>query len=53
MAFSTIDKAKSYFEPVKYTGTGSSNAITSLSQQPDFLWIKKANGAELSAIEPN
>ncbi len=46
MAFSTIDKAKSYFEPVKYTGTGSSNAITSLSQQPDFLWIKKANGAE-------
>ena len=34
------------FAAVKYTGTGSSNAITGVGHQPDFLWIKKANGAE-------
>jgi hypothetical protein len=46
MAFTTINKSSDHFKAIKYTGTGSSNAITGVGHQPDFLWIKKANGAE-------
>ena len=46
MAFTTINKSSDYFKAIKYTGTGSSNAITGVGHQPDFLWIKTANGAE-------
>ena len=44
MAYSI--NAKDHFKAIKYTGTGSSNAITGVGHQPDFLWIKTANGAE-------
>ena len=46
MAYTTINKSSDHFKAIKYTGTGSSNAITGVGHQPDFLWIKKANGAE-------
>jgi hypothetical protein len=46
MAFTTINKSSDHFKAIKYTGTGSSNAITGVGHQPDFLWIKKANGVE-------
>tara|TARA_R100001129_G_scaffold104617_1_gene71524 strand:- start:4910 stop:5974 length:1065 start_codon:yes stop_codon:yes gene_type:complete len=46
MAFTTINKSSDHFKAIKYTGTGSSNAITGVGHQPDFLWIKTANGAE-------
>ena len=29
-----------YFEPVLYTGTGSTQSITSLNFQPDLVWVK-------------
>ena len=46
MAYTAVDKSSSAFKAVKYNGTGSSNAITGVGHQPDFLWIKKANGTE-------
>jgi len=32
-----------YFSTKLYTGTGSSNAITGVGFQPDWVWIKKRN----------
>ena len=41
MAYSSIVKPTDYFNTVLYTGDGStSNAITGVGFQPDFLWIK-------------
>jgi len=40
MAFSTIDKSTLYQNTVLWAGTGSSNAITGVGFQPDFLWAK-------------
>jgi hypothetical protein len=34
-----------YFAPKIYTGTGSSNALTGLGFQPDWVWIKERGGA--------
>jgi hypothetical protein len=40
------EQADSYFNTVLYTGTGASgNAITGVGFQPDWLWIKRRNGA--------
>ena len=33
------------FNIVKYTGTGSSQAITGLGFKPDLIWIKQRNGS--------
>ena len=41
-----IDKPSDYFNTVLYTGTGSSNAITGVEFQPDFVWIKQRSNAE-------
>ena len=40
MAYTTVDKASSFFNPRKYSGTGSSNAITGVGFQPDLSWLK-------------
>jgi hypothetical protein len=34
-----------YFNTVLYTGTGSSQSITGVGFQPDFVWIKERNAA--------
>ena len=34
------------FKPVTYSGTGSSQSITSLSIQPDLIWIKSRSSAQ-------
>jgi len=34
------DQADDYFSTVLYTGTGSSQSITGVGFQPDFVWIK-------------
>ena len=47
-AYTTIDNPELYFQVKTYTGTGSSNAITldgDEDMQPDWVWIKKRNGA--------
>ena len=43
-ATSTTQAGK-YFNPVLYTGTGSSLGVTGIGFQPDFVWIKERNGA--------
>jgi hypothetical protein len=45
MAYTTINKSTDYFNTKLYTGTGSSNAITGVGFQPDFVWIKPRNDA--------
>ena len=50
MAYSSITKPTDYFNTKLYTGTGSSNAITGIGFQPDFVWIKKRNGTTQHAL---
>jgi hypothetical protein len=45
MAYTTINKGSSYFNTITYTGTGSSNSLTGVGFKPDWVWIKKRNGA--------
>ena len=40
MAYTTIKKPSDYFNTVLYTGNGSTNAITGVGFQPDWVWIK-------------
>ena len=40
MAYSTISKPSLHFNTKLFTGTGSSNAITGVGFQPDWVWIK-------------
>jgi hypothetical protein len=34
-----------YFNPILYTGNGSTNAITGVGFQPDLVWIKNRTGS--------
>ena len=45
MAYTPIDKPSDYFNTVLYTGNGSTNAITGVGFQPDWLWLKKRNSS--------
>jgi hypothetical protein len=38
-------QANDYFNPVLYTGTGSSLGVTGVGFQPDLVWIKGRSGA--------
>jgi hypothetical protein len=40
MAYSSIVKPTDYFNTVLYSGTGSSQAITGVGFQPDWIWFK-------------
>ena len=40
MAYTTINKPNKHFDLKLYTGTGSSQAITGMELQPDWVWIK-------------
>ena len=47
MAYSTINKSTDHFNTKLYTGTGSSNSITGVGFQPDWVWIKdRSSGYE-------
>ena len=50
MAFTTIDKSSDYFNPKLYTGTGSSQVITGVGFQPDFIWTKTRNEVEIHCL---
>ena len=41
-----LDKPSDYFETVLYTGTGSTQSITSLDFQPDWVWGKTRNDTQ-------
>ena len=40
MAFTTINKPNEYFNTVLYTGNGSTQSITGVNFQPDWVWLK-------------
>ena len=40
MAYTTIDKPTDYFNTKLYTGNASTNNITGVGFQPDWVWIK-------------
>ena len=40
MAYTTIDKPSDYFNTKLYTGNSSTNAITGVGFQPNWVWIK-------------
>ena len=44
MAFTTIDNPTSFFNTVLYTGNASTNAITGVGFQPDWVWLKRRDG---------
>ena len=46
MAYTTIDDPTIYFNTKLYTGNGSTQSITGVGFQPDWVWIKQRNGAE-------
>ena len=50
MAYTTINKSTDYFNTKLYTGTGSSNAITGVGFQPDWVWIKSRSDALSHAL---
>jgi hypothetical protein len=40
MAYTTINKSTDYFNTVLYTGNGSTQAVTGVGFQPDWVWLK-------------
>ena len=45
MAYTAIKKPSDYFNTKLYTGNSSTQAITGVGFQPDFLWIKRRTAA--------
>ena len=45
MAYSTIIKPNTNFNPVLYTGNGGTQSITGVNFQPDFVWVKGRTNA--------
>tara|TARA_R100001086_G_scaffold44133_1_gene19498 strand:- start:243 stop:1280 length:1038 start_codon:yes stop_codon:yes gene_type:complete len=45
MAYTTIDDPTIYFNTVLYTGNGSTQSITGVGFQPDWIWTKGRSGA--------
>jgi len=45
MAYTTIDDPTSFFNTVLYTGNGSTQSITGVGFQPDFLWLKRRDSS--------
>jgi hypothetical protein len=41
----TATQAGKFFNPVTYTGTGSSLGVTGVGFQPDWVWVKSRSGA--------
>ena len=50
MAYTTIDKSSDYFNTKLFTGNGSSNAISGVGFQPDWIWFKNRTAAQSHAI---
>jgi len=49
MAYTTINKGSSYFNPVLYTGTQTQQTIN-VGFQPDFVWIKSRSNTQVHAL---
>ena len=44
-SYTTIDNLAQFFNTILYTGNSSTQSITGLGHQPDFVWIKDRLGA--------
>ena len=51
MAYTTINKSSEYFNIVTYSGNGSTQSITGVGFQPDWVWIKTRNTAGFSIVK--
>ena len=51
MAYTTVNKSTDYFNTKLYTGNGSTNAITGVGFQPDFVWIKNRSTTSSHIIQ--
>tara|TARA_R100000656_G_scaffold103044_1_gene74976 strand:- start:90 stop:1136 length:1047 start_codon:yes stop_codon:yes gene_type:complete len=49
-AYTTIDNPGDFFNILLYTGTGSSNVLTGVGFQSDFIWTATRNEAEIRPI---
>ena len=45
MAYTTINKSTDHFNTLAYSGTASTNAVTGVGFQPDWVWIKQRTGS--------
>ena len=45
MAYTTINKSTDHFNTKLYTGNGSTQSITGVGFQPDWVWIKRRDSA--------
>ena len=45
MSYTNIDKPSKYFNTKLYTGTGSTQSITGVGFQPDWVWIKERSAS--------
>ena len=50
MAYTTIDDPTIYFNTKLYTGNGSSQSITGVGFQPDWVWIRQRNEVRAHSI---
>jgi hypothetical protein len=50
MAYTTIDDPTIYFNTVLYTGNGTSQSITGVGFQPDWIWLKSRTTAEYHTL---
>jgi len=50
MAYTTINKSSEHFNTKLYTGNGSTQTITGVGFQPDFMWIKERSGTSSHAL---
>ena len=50
MAYTTIKNPGLYFNTKLYTGNGSTQTITGVGFQPDFMWIKERSGTSSHAL---
>jgi len=46
MAYTTINKSTDYFNTKLYSGNGSTQSITGVGFQPDWVWTKQRSGTE-------
>tara|TARA_B100001113_G_scaffold312866_1_gene277565 strand:+ start:112 stop:1155 length:1044 start_codon:yes stop_codon:yes gene_type:complete len=43
MAYTTVNKSTAHFNTKLITGNGSTQALTGVGHQPDFIWMKRRN----------
>ena len=53
MAYTTIDDPGLFFNTVLYTGNNSTQSITGVGFQPDWVWLKNRQDADRHCLFDN